>query len=173
MARVRPTERGFTLIEVMIVVVLIGIVAALVVPGWFKTSRQAKAETEVSAMFAELAIREAQYKGDVGNGRFLAAVACPTAVPGAEGVDASACIGSGQPWATLRVNLPSTILRCNYRIATDQTGAATPTGFTFTASVGSWYWILAECNTDDVAGTNSQYFTSSVDTTIQRLNRGM
>ena len=36
----------------------------------------------------------------------------------------------------------------------------------------SWYYILATCDMDSQAATNSNYFTSSFDSSIQVINEG-
>ena len=52
----------------MIVVALIGILAAVVIPSWTSTSRNKKYDPEISAMMTEISTREEQYKTEVGNG---------------------------------------------------------------------------------------------------------
>lgn len=171
MVRSNRSERGFTLIELMVVVALIGILAAVVVPGFFRESRKAKTETEVSAMFAELQMRLEQYKQD--NNVYLAAAACPTTTTPA-GSPASACTTSGSPWALMRVSPTHTTLRCSYEIVagTAATTASNPNGFTFTSPAMNWYYILATCDSDGVTTKNSQFFTNSVNSQIQTKDLG-
>src|SRR5688572_20234593 len=63
---VRDRRRGFTLLELMIVVALIAILATLVIPSFFSESNRAKAESEVAAVFAELRTKEEAYKVEKG-----------------------------------------------------------------------------------------------------------
>src|SRR3569623_788949 len=88
----------------MIVVALIGVLAAIVVPSWTSTARNKKYDPEISAMFTELTTREEQYKSELGNGSYLAiTTACPSA-PAPNGIDFNTtCVTSGSSWATLRV----------------------------------------------------------------------
>ena len=73
--RDRLREQGFTLMEVMITVAIIAILAAIAVPVFTKQSRKSKASSEANAVFAELSVREEQYKLE--NGAYLTAAACP------------------------------------------------------------------------------------------------
>jgi prepilin-type N-terminal cleavage/methylation domain-containing protein len=169
MACVR-SERGFTLIEVMMTVAIIAVLAVVVVPSFMKESRKSKASTEVGAVFAELAVREDQYKLE--NGVYLAATGCPGSTS-PSGADASGCIATSGVWQPLRVRLPSTNLLCNYVITTGSgTGTSDPGGFTFASPSGEWFYITATCDGDGDTTTNATYFVSSLNTTIQKQNEG-
>lgn len=167
-------ERGFTVVEIMIVVVIIAVLAAVVVPGWFKESSKTKTKTEVNAMFAELTIKEEQYK--VEHQVYLSAGPCPTAVsPGAGVSFSTTCLTGASAWDNLRVNPPEAIVRCMYELtAGDSTAAPTPpTGFTMPTPAGHWWYAVATCDTDSSGGTNSTWFISSVDTKVQVQNEGL
>jgi prepilin-type N-terminal cleavage/methylation domain-containing protein len=168
----RP-QAGFTLLEVMIVVAVIGILAAVVVPSWSRESRKGKGDSEINAMFAEIATKQEQYKID--NGVYLAAPACPSA-PSTAGADFNAiCVTSGSAWATLRVNAPESRLRCTYVVTAGAAGATLtpPSGFTVAHQpAGAWYYLVGTCDLDGSGGTNSTFFLSSTDTAIQKLNSG-
>ena len=122
-------------------------------------------------MFAELSVRQEQYKVD--NGRYLTAPACPT-TPAVRGQIATACVGAGQPWNTLRVMLPTSSLRCSYAMVTGlgDVAVTNPDGFTFASPPIPWFYIIATCDMDGVTSNTSKYFTSSVDSTIQKQNEG-
>lgn len=60
-----PTQRGFTLIEIMVVLTIIAMLAALVVPRLFKNVDKAKVQT-TKAQMAILESALAGYKLDVG-----------------------------------------------------------------------------------------------------------
>jgi prepilin-type N-terminal cleavage/methylation domain-containing protein len=163
-------EQGFTLIEMMITVVVIGILAAVVVPMFTRETRKSKGSSETTAVMGELAVREEQYKLE--NGAYLPAAACPS-TPSTAGQDASSCLTTGQPWNTLRVRLPQNKLHCSYEVVTGAgTGTTDPLGFTFSSPEGSWFYIVATCDMDGQTGTNSTYFMSSVSSEQQVQNEG-
>jgi prepilin-type N-terminal cleavage/methylation domain-containing protein len=164
---------GFTLLEIMIVVAMVGILAAVVVPSWIRESRKTKGDSEVNAMFAEIAVKEEQYKID--NGAYLAAATCP-ASPSSANVDFNAtCVTAGAAWTSLRVNAPESKIHCTYSVTAGAVGTtlAPPAGFTVAGQpVGAWYYVVGTCDLDGNAATNSTYFQSSTDTAIQKLNVG-
>lgn len=150
----------------MIAVAIIAILATVVLPHWLRDSRKAKARSEVSAMFSELATKEEQYLLD--NPGYLPTAACPSA-PASQGQDATGCATSSGPWVPLRVMLPETNLYCSYEITTGDSTAtpAPPSPFTMTSNVPqSWFYIVATCDMDGDSTTNSRYFRSSYDATI-------
>ena len=156
----------------MVVIAIVAILGLVVVPTFMGEGRKAKSSTEVSAMLAELANRELQYKQE--NGVFLVAAACPT-TPNKSEQDISGCLASGQPWANLRVQPHAMKLRCSYQIVIGAkdvlplaSGAPTwaqniPTA----AQAESWFFILAKCDADG-DGTYAQFFSASWDTRIQK-----
>jgi len=169
--RPSTSQRGFTLLEVMIVCAIVVVLAKIAIPSFFGESRKAKSDSEVAAMFAELSVREEQYKVD--NAVYLAAAACP-ATTSASGSSSSACLGTGMTWTTLRVSPPESTLRCSYLIVQGDGAASVtnPSGFTFTSPPQQWFYILATCDMDGSSSVNATYFTSSVDSSIQSQNRG-
>ena len=64
-------KRGFTLIELMIVVAVIAILAAVVIPQFMGSSRKVKAESEVNPLFTEISFRQEQWRGENGSYRAL------------------------------------------------------------------------------------------------------
>jgi prepilin-type N-terminal cleavage/methylation domain-containing protein len=65
--RARPGQRGFTLIEIMMVVALIAVLAAIAIPNFVGQSNKAKADAEVTAIFAELRMCEERYRAERGS----------------------------------------------------------------------------------------------------------
>ena len=162
-------QRGFTLIEMMIVVAVIAILAIVVVPTFFRESRKTKGATEVTPMFAEISIKQEQYK--VENGLYLDTTECPTATSPA-GLPASTCTAAVD-WVALRINPPEAVIRCKYDVEVGTgVGVVNPNGFVFTAPAANWFYILATCDMDGSGPPDATYFTSSVDTAIQKLNEG-
>ncbi|HEY4055312.1 MAG TPA: prepilin-type N-terminal cleavage/methylation domain-containing protein [Kofleriaceae bacterium] len=166
----RGAQRGFTLIEMMVTVAIIAILAAVAIPMFSKEKRKADTGTESAAMFGELAIRQDQYKLE--NGVYLATAACP-ATTNPKGTDATSCISTGGAWEKLKVRLPRQKLICTYTTTIGSgTGATPPTGFTFTSPQGAWFYILATCDADSNSSVDAQYFVSSINSTIQKINDG-
>src|SRR5262245_42917951 len=168
----RKQESGFTLIELMVVVAVVSALAVVAVPSWLRESRKTKAGSEINAMFAELVTKEEQYK--VNTDTYITATTCPTTVPTADYNFASVCATSGSAWQNLRVQPPSSNMRCQYTITTGAAGSTLtpPTGFTVAGQswitpASMWWYIVATCDEDARGGTNASFFTSSVDTRIQ------
>jgi len=163
-------QRGFTLIELMIVVAVIAILAAIAIPAFFRQSSKVKASSEVTPMMAELAMRLDQYK--VENGTYLAVANCPSATSTA-GTATSTCLAAAD-WIALRINPPQTKLRCTYEVTVGTaSGTASPiTGVTWASPAMAWYYVIAECDSDGSGGTNAQFFMASNNTAVQKVNEG-
>ena len=152
----------------MIVVAIIAVLAAVVIPSFFKESARSKAKSEVHPMFAELATRQDQYK--VEHNAYLDMAACPASASTSGTVMASAAcaITEGAPWLDLRVQAPQSKLTCSYTVKTGDAGAdPTATGEWASWATGpvsalalGWYFIKAEC-------PETEYLTASWDTKIQ------
>jgi len=164
-------QRGFTLIELMVAVVIIGILAAVVVPQFMGESRKVKGNTEVNAMFAEISAKQEIYKSELGS--YLAMAACPT-TPSPQPQSISSCQAAAD-WLALRINAPEQTLRCSYSVVVGASGIdpTPPSGFTLpTNPANGWYYALATCDLDGVTTTNSTYLQSSLDATIQVQDAG-
>lgn len=173
------------MVELMIVVAIIAVLAAIFIPAWTKETKHGRYDPEVRAMFAEIGVKEEGYKSETGAGSYVAATACPTAVPTVAGVDfnAQACATAGG-WAAIRVASTDSTVRCRYTIAA---GAANSAGSAPTAPAGSglplpansstftaaWYTLTAECDMDNAGGTNSTFYSASWDPSITKLNYGL
>jgi prepilin-type N-terminal cleavage/methylation domain-containing protein len=164
-------ERGFTLLELMGALAIVATLAAIAVPSFTRSTRKSKAQAEVAAIFAELTSREEQHK--ITSGAYLSAASCPaTTTP--TGTSASTCLGTGSAWTTMNVNPGRTTLLCSYQITAGLAAAtaSVPAGFTFSQPPTSWYYVVATCDGDGSATLNATYFTSSVDSSIQRQDEG-
>jgi prepilin-type N-terminal cleavage/methylation domain-containing protein len=162
-------ERGFTLIELMVVVAVIAILAAVVVPTFMREGNKVKALSEVTPMFAALSTKQEEYKQE--NGVYKTAAICPSLYSKA-GYPAATCMATAD-WVALNVLAPESKLHCTYEMEAGKVATAAkdnPKGFVFTSPAANWFYILAICGKST---TNSpMYFMSSVDATIQKKNEG-
>jgi type IV pilus assembly protein PilE len=174
-------ERGFTLIEIMIVVAIVGVLAMVVVPSFLKSGSKSKARTEVAAMFSEIASKQEQFKAETSRyiggsttAPYTGTSTCPASVPTADYNFNTSCMASAGVWLTLRLVPPQSAMRCQYTITADAAGTSMtiPTGFknsqggtTAETVATSWWQVLATCRGSG-AGT-AQYYQSSVDRKIQ------
>ena len=62
--RRRAYARGFTVIELMIVVVIVAVLAAIVIPAWNYEARLGRTDPEISAMFVQISTALEQFKID-------------------------------------------------------------------------------------------------------------
>ncbi len=190
MANVREgnTERGFTLIELMIVVAIVAILAVVVIPSFMSAGTKSKARTETAAMFTEIAAKQSQYyaensryMGDPSGTNLVGTSTCPTAVPSADYVFATTCNTSGTAWTLLRIVPTESRLRCQYAITTGLKGVGWTPPSSFKNSQGaiaveptpatSWFYMHARCDNSGNAGY-SEYYASSIDRKVQSKNEG-
>ncbi len=161
----KDAQRGFTVVELMIVVAIIAVLAAVVIPSFIKEGRRASYKSEVNPTFAELGTRQEQYKIEVG--AYMAAPAFPASA-NSDGTDVTT---PSTEWTTLRVQPPEGKLKCSYVIAKGDAGVAPsadaswPAWLTSDTTVNitpatSWYFIKATCPAN-------QYFTASWDVRIR------
>jgi prepilin-type N-terminal cleavage/methylation domain-containing protein len=176
--RDRRGERGFTLIELMIVVAIIAILAIVVVPLFTGEAKKVKSKTEVSAMLTELATKQERYKNE--NNTYIVVGECPTpASSTAKSVTACLTAGAlpGDPWIALGIVPPEQSLRCSYEVyrGDSATAPTAPAGATVsiptTYVATSWYMVHARCDMDD-DGVIAHYVSSSFDGTMQITREG-
>lgn len=180
MSRARERQRGFTLIELIIVVAIVAALIAIAIPTFSGTSRKAKGAAEVATYFQDFRTRLEQYQQE--NGVYPATLGEGTFHPATPGARKQSIFPLLPEWIALRLR-PSgaTEVYCGYTWATGLASdganigpiasAAPPNGFAFTVPATSWYYLLAKCNLDGTGGA-SYYFTDSVDTSIRKLHEG-
>ncbi len=169
------TQRGFTLIEIMMVVALIAVLAAIAIPNFVGQTAKAKADAEITAMFAELRIAEERYRAE--RGSYLATAANETslypATPSPNERDLLASLPTS--WRDLKYR-GSEKARCSYGIIIGAGGGGTigarAASFGFTTPPIDWYYILARCDMDNSTAVDSYYFTDSSNTAIRKQNAG-
>lgn len=171
-------SNGFTLIEMMFVVVVIGVLAAVAVVTYSKVTRRAKS-SEVAAMFAEFKNREEMWASE--KGRYLGA--CAAAMPAA-GVPDMGCVeGAYWPtplntkaqmnvtappvrWQQLRVQPGKGALYCQYNVIAGpggQNGNMGPVGTSLWTEVAgippkNWFYMMAQCDWDNDLSANAVYW---------------
>lgn len=158
-------QSGFTLVEMMVVVSIVGVLGTVVIPTFVKESKKARYDSEVSAVFAELSQRQEVYKGD--NFRYHASAMCPSATSD-NGTATSTCLTSTSDWTKIKAKPSLQKLRCTYQISTGcpTDNPSPPAGVAFNRGVQSWYFIVGTCGT----GTDTfTYFTSSTSSRVQKL----
>ncbi len=175
MHRARNRQAGFTLIEMMIAVAVVGILAAIALPSFTGESRKAKGDAEVNAFFAELVVREEQYA--VENGRYLSTGTSETDTFPATASASAQTLGTlPATWQTLKVRTPDSAARCGYvviaGVSGGTAGTTASTTFAYSPPARNWFYVLAHCDLDGNTAVDSYYFTSSDGAKIQKSNPG-
>ncbi len=174
-------QRGFTLIELMVVVAIIGVLASLAVVMFGGESKKVKAKTEVTAMFAEMQVRQNEYRVEAG--AYLSTNAANDEAdtwPAAPSTDGSkqSLLPYPANWSTLRIKPDAASVRCAYVMIAGEGGDDTNVGtiaandFNYVPPAIDWYYMLAHCDMDQDATTDSYYFQRSDDDRLYFLNQG-
>jgi prepilin-type N-terminal cleavage/methylation domain-containing protein len=156
-----------TLVELMVVVAIVGVLAAVAVFMFGKTSKQSRTRAEVSAFFSEFKVRQEQYAFE--NGTFLATGASesdpwPAAPSSPDAPNTLAPVPA--TWTALKMVPDTTTAYCSYvaiaGLAGDDTNVG-PVGdaFAFTPPATNWYYVVAECDLDGDPAVNTVYFARS------------
>ncbi|SRR5258708_4525900 len=166
--RTRRAESGFTLIELMVVVAIVGALAKVVVPGFFTESRRSSYAAEVSAVFSEVMVKELQYRQEFGTYHSINKCLAAPSVTGVK-LD-TACITPGSDWQKLRANPGLPTITCAYQVVigcSPADVAGVPAGVKFKQGNGEWFFVVATCGT----GADIQtYVSGSANSKIQQLS---
>lgn len=163
---------GFTLIELMIVVAILGVLAAIAVPGYKQYVMRSKA-SEAIGFLAEIKARQEAYRADFGeycNASGTAAVWNPNAVPTRVSQAWNPALGN---WAQLGARPPGASVLFSYQTIAGPpgVGANLPSGTTALDSnrgyTGTDYWFISRAIADmDGDGTQVTYESYSESSTL-------
>jgi len=159
----------------MVVVAMIGILAGIAVVSFSSQTRKARG-SEAQAMLAALRIAQEQYHLE--NGTYLSTGTSESDTwPATPTSQKQTLLPLPATWTSLKVRTPNDSAYCGYVVIAGASGSAVggakanEFGLTGTPAT-DWYYILAHCDLDGSATTDSYYFTSSTYTTIQKQNEG-
>ena len=166
-------DRGFTLIEIMVAVAILGVLAAVLVLNFMKPTRKVKTGSEANAMFAEFHRAQAQHALEFGT--YYSTGDINTLNPTGYGEKSVEMLTIPVDWEPLKIQLQQTKFYCGYSTeagTADDDIPAIAYDFGMSQPEGNWYVIYAECNVDGKSDVNTQYFSSSVDATLKKKNEG-
>lgn len=175
----RDRNAGFTLIELMVTLAVISILATIALPSFLGESRKSKASAEVQPLFSDLRVCLERFMQE--RGRYPSTIGESTMHP------STAPSSNRQPinplpasWQAVKVRISgSDSVHCGYTWVTGPANDSANIGpvaaaapFSFVAPATDWYYLLAKCDMDGDGSVFSYYFSSSIDTTIRKLNEG-
>lgn len=178
------TTNGFTLIELMIVVVILGVIGSLAVRSYHKYVVKART-SEVYEMIGELRIREEAYKAEHSNylpsningssenlSLYYPALRTGPQASGATGISLepvaktyNLTTGAGGTWRTLGIRPARPQLYCGYLVRAGDANQALPAlssclpWFNNQVPKVKWYCIIAACDMDG-DGIYSRFITT-------------
>ncbi len=174
--RLENKQAGFTLMEMMVTVVIIGVLAAIAVPSFLRESRKAKGSSEVQPIFNDLRSRMEQYLQE--NGVYPPNIGEATFHPATQTTAKQSLLPLPTSWTALRVRITGNdMVYCGYTWVTGLPGSnanvgAQGTAFGFVPPATNWYYLLAHCDLDGNTTIDGYYFSSSVDPTFRARNDG-
>jgi type IV pilus assembly protein PilA len=179
----RTLQRGFTLIEMMVVVVIVGVLAMLAVVGYRKLV-QSSHVTEATNMVQSIRLAQEAYHAETQqyanissslgswypqpspNGRLISAWGGPC----------TGCKDQTSGWAPLPVHVDGPVL-FGYATVGGASGDALPnlpSGFPITLVLPAtdWFIVTASCDLDGDPTTNTNVLTTSWSNQVFTFNEG-
>ncbi len=175
--RTRQSEAGFTLLELMIVVALIAVLAAIAIPAFSSESKKARAESEVMPFLTEIGNKQEAY-AQTHAGYMAPATWLPVAPAALTNQQQALVIPAA--WTDLRLSPPNDKVRCTYFTrggdASEPAGdlgdaELTDCGISYDPPAVNFYYALATCDMDG-DGIRSCYMISSDNAQLRRVRAG-
>lgn len=165
---------GFTLLELMVAVAILGILAGVLVYSFTKPTNSVRTSSEANAMFAELHRAETQYA--VEHGVYLSTGADESDLfPDNPGRTAQAADDPPDEWDDLHARAQTAKLYCGYVAIAGTKDDDIPDfaiDFGMEQPESNWYVLYGRCDVDGSSTKDAVYFSSSVDTSLKKTNEG-
>lgn len=169
----RGKQGGFTLIEVMMTVAIVGVLAGIAVVTFGKTKERAAIESEVNTVFAALKVAEQTYQTE--NLSFLETGTDESDIwPANPNGDKKSAANPPQAWQDIGAKLSTPTLYCGYVVITGKANddsnignIATTLGWD-TAPDEDWFYIIARCDQDG-DGEQTVFLTASNNNKVAQM----
>ncbi len=174
--RVRRTSRGFTLVELSIVVAIVGVLSVLAIVGYRKLTLSAKV-SEARNMISAIRIAQEDYKVERGIYANLGdTVHCPgSGLLQVKTQWTTACSGGVATWSLLPVHSDGPV-QFGYATVANAAGATPPNyGFVNVTAADltrPWYVVHAQADLDGQGGNNTQLVGTSFGNQIFSASEG-
>jgi type IV pilus assembly protein PilA len=181
----RRSRRGFTLIELMIVVVIIGVLAALAVVGYRKLVTSSHV-TEATGMVQNIRVAQESYHSETqqyANMSISLSAYYPQSAPTGQlltawGATCGATCTGGYDWSMLPLHIDGPVM-FGYATVAGGPGAQPPalpgSGVTLTlpqSPTTDWYVVGATCDIDGQGAPNTYVYTTSWSSQVFVYNEG-